>query len=114
MAPELTQEAKNKKGYVGPPVDMWAFGALLYEMLHSRVAFHAISEQQLHQRIRVAKHAPIGKHVNKEMRALLTSLLTVDPHLRLEAHNAARHACFERVDSLDSRRDEAAPTDFEA
>jgi serine/threonine protein kinase len=66
MAPELTQE--SKKGYLGCPVDMWAFGALLYEMLHTRVAFNGVSEQQLHQRIRRATHATFGKGVGKEVR----------------------------------------------
>ena len=33
MAPEL-HTAQVGDGYLGPPVDMWALGAMLYEMLH--------------------------------------------------------------------------------
>ena len=42
-------------------------GALLYEMLHNRVAFNGVSEQQLHQRIRAGKHAAFGKGANKQV-----------------------------------------------
>ena len=34
MAPELHASAGD--GYLGPPVDMWALGAMLYEMLHGK------------------------------------------------------------------------------
>ena len=37
MAPELHASAGD--GYLGPPVDMWALGAMLYEMLHGKPAF---------------------------------------------------------------------------
>ena len=112
MAPELTQE--SKKGYMGHPVDMWAFGALLYEMLHNRVAFNAISELQLHQRIRSGKHAPFRKGTDKKLTQLISSLLEVAPAKRMAAESAASHACFRGAESLDSRRSAArTPADDE-
>jgi serine/threonine protein kinase len=81
MAPELTQE--SKKGYEGHPVDMWAFGALLYEMLHNKVAFNGVSEQQLHQRIRGGTHAALRKDMSKGVVKLIKSLLTIDADKRL-------------------------------
>ena len=88
MAPELCVE--SKKGYVGPPVDMWAFGALVYEMLHNRVAFNGNSEIQLHQRIRSGKHATFGKGVSKPMRAMIAALLETDSAARLTAEDAQK------------------------
>jgi serine/threonine protein kinase len=104
MAPELTQE--SKKGYVGQPVDMWAFGALLYEMLHNRIAFTGVSEQQLYQRIRGGNHGAMRKDLSKEVKALIKGLLSPDPASRWSAEKTAAHPFFARVDSLDSHRDE--------
>lgn len=103
MAPELTQE--SKKGYLGYPVDMWAFGALLFEMLHSRVAFNGVSEQQLYQRIRQGKHCAFRKDIGKSLRATIVALLEVDPTKRLSAEKAATLPVFSRVESLAPWRD---------
>ena len=63
MAPELTMD--QKKGYKGHPVDMWAFGAMMYEMLHNKLAFNGVSAQQLNERIRSGKHAPLKSGLSK-------------------------------------------------
>jgi hypothetical protein len=39
------------------------------------------------------------------MRSIIKDLLEVNPGKRLVAEQAAKRACFLRVDSLDSRRD---------
>ena len=104
MAPELTQE--SKKGYVGQPVDMWAFGALLYEMLHNKIAFTGVSEQQLYQRIRGGNHAAFRKELSKETKTLIKGLLSPDPSARFTSEYTAKQPFFARVEALDSRRDE--------
>ena len=38
MSPELV----NNKPYLGPPVDVWALGSFLYEVLHGKVAFRFV------------------------------------------------------------------------
>ena len=101
MAPELTQE--SKKGYMGPPVDMWAFGCLIFEMLHNRVAFNAVSEQQLHMRIRSATHAAFRKEVSKDAKALIKGLLQPDPKDRLTSTTAADLPFFRK--DLESMRE---------
>ena len=102
MAPELTQE--SKKGYLGHPVDMWAFGALIYEMLHNKVAFNGVSEQQLYQRIRGGTHTAFKKDISKEVQKLIKGLLVVDAGKRLTAKEASAVPYFARVDSLDTKR----------
>ena len=98
MAPELTQE--SKKGYVGQPVDMWAFGALLYEMLHNKIAFTGVSEQQLYQRIRGGNHAAFRKELSKETKTLIKGLLSPDPSARFTSEYTAKQPFFARVEAL--------------
>ena len=93
MAPELTQD-QSKKGYRGHPVDMWAFGALLYEMLHNKIAFKGVSQQQLHQRIRSGKHASFRKGMSRDVMKLIGAMLVVDPDKRLKSSDAAEVKWF--------------------
>ena len=93
MAPELTQ-GESKKGYAGHPVDMWAFGAMLYEMLHNKVAFNGVSEQQLHERIRSGKHAPMRKDLSKEIVKLLKAMMEAVPTRRITSELAALNTWF--------------------
>lgn len=91
MAPELTM--CSKEGYWGPPVDMWALGAMVYEMLHCRPAFHGCTELQLQIRIRGGAHAPVRVGTSKGARAILKALLTPKVEHRLTALELAqRHA----------------------
>ena len=54
MAPELARSA----AYAAPPVDVWAFGCLVYEALHARPCFRGDSMEQLQLRIKKARPAP--------------------------------------------------------
>eukprot|EP00966_Prymnesium_polylepis_P023407 538870-Prymnesium_polylepis.1 len=47
MAPELSR----REPYHGPPVDVWALCAVVYEMLHGKAAFRGSSMEQLGIRI---------------------------------------------------------------
>ena len=100
MAPELTQ-GETKKGYAGHPVDMWALGAMIYEMLHNRIAFNGVSEQQLYQRIRSGTHTAFRKDLSKEAKGVIKSLLAVDPTKRATAKATEGAKFFAGVDSLD-------------
>jgi serine/threonine protein kinase len=106
MAPELTKE--SKKGYEGHPVDMWAFGAMLFEMVHNRLAFNGVSEQQLYQRIRECKVTPFRKDVCKGLKSLIMGMLTVDPSKRTSSKKAANLSFFVNANSLTTRREKVA------
>ena len=76
--------------YLGPPVDMWAYGALVFEMLHGKPAFHGNTLPQLEQRIRAGgAHLPYG--CGGDARALVQACLAERPAQRLDAHAALRH-----------------------
>lgn len=83
MAPELTRAAAVcKKGYEGPPVDVWAYGCLLYEMSHSRVAFSGASCEHIHRRIRAGAHAPLRPDLPKGLKGLIKACLCTAPSKR--------------------------------
>ena len=88
MAPEIN----GREAYAGPPVDMWALGALVYEMLHATPAFRASSLAQLSMRILKASHGALGKETPPQARALIKRLLVVEPKARLSADELTRHA----------------------
>ena len=52
MAPELSR----REPYHGWACDMWAFGALVYEMLEGKAAFRGSSMEQLNIRIMRTSH----------------------------------------------------------
>ena len=84
MAPELVRGAS----YLGPPVDVWAFGCILYELLHNRTAFRAESHQDLNVRIMKGSHNKIAASVSSKCRKLLAKLLAVDVSDRITAADA--------------------------
>ena len=82
FAPELTMA---HEGYLGRPVDMWALGCVLFEMLHGLPAFSGGSVEQLFTRIRAANHVPFAPDLPGEARSIISALLTRDPMERLTA-----------------------------
>lgn len=86
-APELVRGHE----YHGPPVDVWAFGAMLFEMLHGKAAFHGNTHSQIEQRIRTGQHVPFDSEVPAEARVLIGACLTANPAQRMSAPAALLH-----------------------
>ena len=74
MAPELIAG----KPYLGPPVDVWALGNFLFELIHNKVAFRGESMTQLNMRIRKANHAPFKADMHAKIKHAVKRALTVD------------------------------------
>ena len=89
MAPELVRGGS----YSGPPVDVWALGCLMYELLHNRIAFRAESIADLNVRILKGSISNVSSILSQKSRKLLTKLLTVDATERITA--AAAEEAFE-------------------
>ena len=86
MSPELV----SGKPYLGPPVDVWALGNFLFELVHNKVAFRAESIAQLNMRIRKANHAPLNPNVSPKLKHAIKRALTVEVAERPDAATIAR------------------------
>jgi serine/threonine protein kinase len=111
LAPELVRAGgvnsgvrSSKAGYWGPPVDVWALGALLFELLHNRTAFRGESMAQLHIRIRKGAHTPFGPEASSRAKKIIKKALTVEVQERADAMTIARnlHDSGIKVDAMPS------------
>ena len=96
LAPEIASPADAHRGYLGKPVDLWALGCVMYELLHcGRPAFKCEERFELEGLIRRCNHAPIDRSVPPVARALLAGLLVANPLARLTAEDVlTRHASW--------------------
>ena len=81
MAPEVLVAAM---GYFGKPVDMWAFGAMVYEMRVGRACFVAPDVESLKLRIKNGfkggtETNPWLPHMKPPCRKVINGLLQKDP-----------------------------------
>lgn len=102
MAPELVAGHQ----YLGPPVDMWALGAMCYEMLQGKPAFHGSSVDAVEQRIRSLSYSPITID-SPDAKAFVDSCLVTPPSQRLSALRALRQPW---ILSLHSSSSDEQPT----
>ena len=77
MAPEL--HTPTGDGYLARPVDMWALGAMLYELLHGRPAFRGGTMEQLKLRIVRVSHEALAKPLAEGAKSLVRRLPQLTP-----------------------------------
>jgi hypothetical protein len=90
-APELL----NARPYVGPEVDIWSLGIVLYVLVCGRVPFDDQSMPMLHAKIKRG-HVEYPEWLSKECVDLLSRMLVVDPTKRAKMSEVANHAWMTR------------------
>lgn len=90
MAPELAK----KEPYHAWACDVWALGALIYEMLENRPAFRGASMEQLNIRIMRASFEAFTSATPAAARALIKGMIALEAANRFPAAEALKHQWF--------------------
>ncbi|KAJ3329974.1 serine/threonine-protein kinase KIN2 [Blyttiomyces sp. JEL0837] len=76
-APELL----NAKEYIGPEVDVWSMGIILYVLVCGKVPFDDTDMSALYRKIK-SGYVEYPPHVSSECQHLIGRMLDVNPHTR--------------------------------
>lgn len=85
-APELVQHRE----YVGPEVDCWSLGVLLYYLVCGRLPFGGESYTELYQQILCANYT-LPSYLSPECQDLIRHMLVSDPARRFTIEQIVRH-----------------------
>ncbi|KAI3423913.1 hypothetical protein D9Q98_009747 [Chlorella vulgaris] len=85
-APEIVA----RKDYLGPPVDVWSLGIVLFAMLAGYLPFHAKEKKQLSEKILAGVYKPAA-WMSPAAQDLVSRMLTLDPEQRITLEQAWTH-----------------------
>ncbi|KAI3644844.1 hypothetical protein MP228_011008 [Amoeboaphelidium protococcarum] len=85
-APEMIQGIR----YIGPEVDVWSMGVILYAMLSGRLPFDAPTMNELYEKIARGKYA-VPPQFSQDAIHLISRMLTVDPKKRITLAEIKQH-----------------------
>lgn len=85
-APELLKASP----YIGPEVDVWSFGVVLYVLVCGKVPFDDENSSVLHEKIKQGK-VEYPQHLSIEVISLLSKMLVVDPKRRASLKQVVEH-----------------------
>ena len=89
MAPEIVA----RKEYVGPPVDIWAAGVLLYALITGNFPFKANCDKDLYRQILKGNYL-VPEYISLAAKHLIAKMLCVDPNKRAKASELLKDPWF--------------------
>lgn len=90
-APELLKATP----YIGPEVDIWSFGVVLYVLVCGKVPFDDENSSVLHEKIKQGK-VEYPNHLSIEIISLLSKMLVVEPPKRAKLKQVIEHPWMNR------------------
>lgn len=96
VAPEVITNTKS----IGPEVDLWSLGCLVYQMLLGRLPFTSMNQEEIYENILQCKYT-VPPDVHPEVSSLIKSLLVFDPEARLGSNSIDElkaHPFFNGID----------------
>ena len=76
--------------YIGPEIDVWSFGVVIYVLVCGKVPFDDSDSRKLHQKIKRGK-VTYPDFISSEARSLLKEMLVVDPKKRATLSKVLKH-----------------------
>jgi len=95
MSPQMIQG----KPYVGPEVDIWSLGVILYAMVTAKLPFNSSVSAMLEAKI-VTGSYDIPSHLSAECVSLIKAMLHPDPQQRITISKVKEHPWLVRPRSL--------------
>eukprot|EP00887_Chlorella_sp_A99_P005827 scaffold1.g5827.t1 len=96
-APEIVA----RKDYLGPPVDVWSLGVVLFAMLAGYLPFHAKEKKQLSEKIMAGVYKTPA-WMSAEAADLLSRMLCLDPAARITLEEVWCHPWVTRWGTWDA------------
>jgi hypothetical protein len=89
MAPEIVA----RKEYLGPPVDIWAAGVLLFVLVTGNFPFRGSTDKDLYKAI-LKGHVVFPEYISTPAKQFIGKMLTVDPNKRPRAADLLKDSWF--------------------
>jgi len=94
-APEIL----SGKPHLGPEVDVWALGVLLYFMVCGWLPFRAATDFDVYSKIKRGQYRPLPSHISDELKNIIELVFNVDHLVRPSIADMLKHPWSKKADA---------------